>query len=50
MFIARDDFAQVDGVDVAKKRCMELAMEASSLQGKAMEDVLSGLLGCNSSY
>jgi hypothetical protein len=46
MFIARDEFAQVDGVLVAKKKCMELAMAAMNIRSKELEAMIAGLLGC----
>ncbi|KUJ23718.1 uncharacterized protein LY89DRAFT_603906 [Mollisia scopiformis] len=47
MFIARDEFTQVDGVKMAKQKCMELAMAASPyVKGAEMEAMIAGLLGC----
>ncbi|CZR56257.1 uncharacterized protein PAC_06145 [Phialocephala subalpina] len=48
MFIVRDEFTQVDGMEVAKKKAIELAMSSSEFtESDEMLHLMSGLLGCN---
>ncbi|KAF8858208.1 hypothetical protein BDZ45DRAFT_403712 [Acephala macrosclerotiorum] len=48
MFIIRDELTQVDGVEVAKKKTIELAMSSSEFhESYEMEHMIAGLLGCS---
>lgn len=47
MFIMRDEFTQVDGVEVAKRKTIEWAMSKSDFHvTDEMRHMISGVLGC----